>query len=226
MKLKIYFIIAVLCFTKNYSQNSNENCKVLLPSISQQYKGKCTNGLADGKGEAKGEDNFVGSFKDGLPDGKGKYIFQNGSTFEGNWNMGKKEGEGKYTFLLSGKKMVQKGFWLNDEYFGNTNPNEYFVIKNKTNVPYYNFVRKDDTQNKLNFSILKSNVKYVPINFVIKTSSGTIINGLKEVNVSDFILPLHCEIEYVIIKSGTAVTCSFAFDVNKAGNYELQLTND
>lgn len=226
MKLKVYFVISVLFFTKNYSQDNDENCKVLLPSISQEYKGKCLNGLANGKGEAKGEDGFVGYFKDGFPNGKGKYIFQNGSTFEGNWNMGKKEGEGKYTFLISGKKMVQKGFWLNDEYFGNTDPNEYFVIKNKTNVPYYNFTRKEDNQNKLNFSILKSNVKYVPVNFALKPSSGIVLNGLKEMTISDFTLPFHCEIEYVIIKSGNAITCSFTFDINKAGNYELQLTND
>lgn len=226
MKLKMYFVMAVLFFTKNYSQNNSENCKVLLPSISQEYKGKCLNGLANGKGEAKGEDSFVGYFTDGLPNGKGKYVFQNGSSFEGTWNMGKKEGEGKYTFLISGKKMVQKGFWLNDEYFGNTNPEEYFVIKNRTSVPYYYFTRTDDTQNKLNFSVLKSNVKYVPLNFVLKTSSGIIINGLKEVNISDFTLPFHCDIEYVIIKNGNTITCSFAFDINKSGNYVLQLTND
>ena len=226
MRLKFYYIIIALFFVKNYSQEKDGNCKVLMQSISQEYKGKCLNGLANGKGEAKGEDGFVGYFKDGLPNGKGKYVFQNGSIFEGNWNMGKKEGEGKYTLLISGKKMVQKGFWLNDEYSGITDPKESFIIKNRTNVPYYNFTKLEDGRNKLTFSIVSANVKYVPARFVIKPSSGTTENGLKEIIISDFTLPFHCEIEYVIIKSGNAITCSFTFDINKAGNYELQLTND
>ncbi len=216
----------ILIFTKNYSQEKNENCKVLMSTISQNYTGECYNGLANGKGKAIGIDTFVGYFKDGLPNGKGKYTFQNGSLFEGNWNMGKKEGEGKFTFFISKRKMVQKGFWLNDEYFGNTDPNEFFVIKNKSNIPYYNFTRNDDEKNKLVFSMIASNLKFVPINFALKTSSGIKINGLKEITISDFSLPFHFEVEYVIFKSGNLVTCSFAFDINKPGNYELQLIND
>lgn len=221
---KLYIILFIFSTLFFYSQN--KNCKVLIQSISQDYKGGCSNGLANGKGEAKGEDSFVGIFKDGFPNGKGKYTFQNGNFFEGNWNMGKKEGEGKFVYFISGKKMVQKGFWLNDEYAGITDPKESFVVTNKINVPYYNFTKREDDQNKLIFSMTSANVKYVPSKFNIKTSSGTTLYGLKELIISDFKLPFHCEIEYILIKSGVAINCNFTFDITKSGNYELQLIND
>lgn len=226
MKIKIYLVIISLLFIKNYSQEKNENCKVLMPSISQEYKGECSNGLANGKGEAKGEDSFVGVFKEGFPNGKGKYTFQNGNFFEGNWQMGKKEGEGKFVYFISGKKMVQKGFWLNDEYASIIDPKESFVVTNRTNVPYYNFTKREDNQNKLVFSMSSANVKYVPSKFNIKTSSGTTLYGLKELIISDFRLPFHCEIEYLLIKNGVGINCNFTFDITKSGNYELQLIND
>ena len=44
-------------------------CKVLMKEISGSYSGECKKGLADGKGEAKGVDRYIGAFKKGLPDG-------------------------------------------------------------------------------------------------------------------------------------------------------------
>lgn len=51
--------------------------------ISGKYTGKCLNGLANGKVNQFGEDTYIGkSSKDGLPDGKGKYLYKNGDIFQ------------------------------------------------------------------------------------------------------------------------------------------------
>ena len=57
--------------------------KVLLNEISGSYKGGCRDGLAEGKGNAEGEDRYSGEFKAGLPDGKGKYTYKNGNVYNG-----------------------------------------------------------------------------------------------------------------------------------------------
>lgn len=51
------------------------NCKVLDSDISGSYVGGCKDGLADGKGEARGRDSYVGEFKAGLPHGQGTYVW-------------------------------------------------------------------------------------------------------------------------------------------------------
>ena len=42
--------------------------------------------------------NYTGDLKDGKRDGNGKYIYQNGDTYEGMWALDKKEGEGTFTY--------------------------------------------------------------------------------------------------------------------------------
>jgi hypothetical protein len=76
------------------------------------------------------------------------------------------------------------------------------------------------------FSIIINNLKFVPDNFVLKTSSGITLNGLKEIIISDFRMPFHCEVEYTVRKYGVNVNCGFTFDINKPGSYELQLVNE
>lgn len=55
--------------------SAQANCKVNDPDIAQSYVGDCVNGLAHGKGTAKGRDTYVGEFKNGLPDGQGTYTW-------------------------------------------------------------------------------------------------------------------------------------------------------
>lgn len=216
----VLFLGVIVC----YSQEKTNDCKVLIHAISQNYKGACLNNLAEGKGEAKGKDKYIGFFHEGLPEGKGKYTFGNGNVFEGNFKMGKKEGEGKFIFSIAGKKMVQKGFWQNDEYVGVTNPKETFILTSNSNLSSYNFKKNDDGVNKLRITLYSSGIKFVPRYYEFNTSSGSKSPNLKEVEISDFNLPFHCEILYTLKQGGNI--CNFSFDITKPGNYELEIFNN
>lgn len=98
---------------------AQEDCKVLMPSISDHYKGDCKKGKANGQGEAEGVDQYIGEFKDGFPHGKGTYHWKNGDLYEGTWENGKRQGSGGMTYKRNGKAdSVVKGFWNKDQYAG------------------------------------------------------------------------------------------------------------
>ena len=218
---KIQMLLLLFSILFFYSQN----CKVLINTISESYKGKCLNGLAEGKGEGKGEDKYIGVFHEGLPEGKGKYIYKNGNTFEGNFKMGKKEGKGIFTFLIGDNKMVQKGFWVNDEYVGISDTKELISITDRTNVSDYKIEKEENQNNKIRISIIETNLIFVPRKFEIDFNSGTKFLESKYIDVVNFSLPFHCEIRYSIFTSGGEKLCRFSFDITKSGNYQLQIIN-
>ena len=71
------------------------NCKVNDVDINQEYRGECRNGLAHGKGRAKGRDVYFGEFKDGNTHGRGTYTWATGDSYEGDWVNGQRV-HGKY----------------------------------------------------------------------------------------------------------------------------------
>ena len=77
--MKVIYVLAFL-FSNflNYSfiyaqQGDSSSCKVTPQELTGIYTGDCKNGLANGKGEAKGAYHYIGSFKDGMPNGTGIY---------------------------------------------------------------------------------------------------------------------------------------------------------
>ena len=61
------------------------NCKVLDSDIAGSYAGACKDGLAHGKGTAKGKDAYEGDFIAGWPHGKGTYKWASGNSYTGDW---------------------------------------------------------------------------------------------------------------------------------------------
>ncbi|OFX84321.1 MAG: hypothetical protein A2W99_00960 [Bacteroidetes bacterium GWF2_33_16] len=108
----LFVFILLIGFIAN-AQESNE-CKVLLESISGSYNGDCKNGLAHGKGIAQGIDKYEGKFKEGFPNGNGKYFWANGDYYEGNWKAGKKNGRGTLYVASTDKKL--NGIWKDDNF--------------------------------------------------------------------------------------------------------------
>jgi hypothetical protein len=76
------------------------------------YEGDCDEKteLAQGQGEAKGADSYVGRFVNGRPDGKGTYTWENGARLEGRFKGGKADGAGVY---VSAKGVRYEGQFLN-----------------------------------------------------------------------------------------------------------------
>lgn len=89
------------------------NCKVNDVDINQEYRGECRNGLAHGKGRAKGRDVYFGEFKDGNAHGQGTYTWASGSSYEGSWVNGERV-HGKY----KDRDGTYEGDYLNNKHHG------------------------------------------------------------------------------------------------------------
>ena len=130
--MKTIFIISAL-FLSSILVHCQIGCKVLLPSIVGKYTGDCVHGLAHGIGESTGIDFYRGEFIKGLPDGKGRYIWKDGSSYEGEWKKGMKNGNGIYIIKTSGRDSVIQGLWKDDKFMG-VKKNESYRIDYQNNV--------------------------------------------------------------------------------------------
>jgi hypothetical protein len=116
MKQLLFLMFLSFSITHAFSQNSD--CKVLLDSIKGTYEGGCKNGKADGTGTAVGVATYNGEFKNGLPEGQGKYTWQNGDYYFGGWRKGLKEGKGEMHLPVNGMDSVIYGYWKKGVYVG------------------------------------------------------------------------------------------------------------
>ena len=187
--------IMLLGITKSFSQDS-EVAKVLMSEISGSYKGDIKDGLANGKGTAKGEDTYSGEFKNGLPDGKGKYSYKNGNTFTGFWKNGLKNGKGTFNYSVNGTSYTQKGYWVNGDYSGPNNPEESYTVSRTAYIDSYTIQKLEGNENNITLSILCGESKYVPQNFRIETSSGVWQTRGKNVFINNYTYPINCEIYF------------------------------
>jgi hypothetical protein len=74
------------------------DCRVRNGYLRGSYEGGCNekNEMANGQGEAKGADSYVGNFVDGRLDGRGVYRWENGARLDGTFKADKAEGPGVY----------------------------------------------------------------------------------------------------------------------------------
>jgi len=174
--IKIFFSIAFLNGTALFAQDSTVQCKVALKDLEGKYTGGCKNGLAHGKGEAKGNHFYTGAFKKGLPNGKGTYYYSDQEYFTGNFQDGIKEGKGEMHYIENGKPdSLVKGYWSADEYRGKS-----YKTYNMVNVPFFDSIElepSDGPGNSINIQTTATlNLFYV--REVIATD-GSFIKKLK-----------------------------------------------
>lgn len=101
------------------AQDNISACKVLTLTLNQHYAGGCKNGLADGQGEASGQQHYKGTFKDGKPNGAGVYYYDDGSYHAGFFQDGQKEGKGETHYLRKGSAdSIVKGYWSGNIFRG------------------------------------------------------------------------------------------------------------
>lgn len=123
MKQKSPFVLLLITVLFSsyglYAQDSTHACKVATKDLDGTYVGECKNGLAQGKGEARGNHRYVGNFKNGLPHGEGIYYYTDNQYHKGKFQEGVKEGKGEMHYLRNGQPdSVIKGYWSGDEYRG------------------------------------------------------------------------------------------------------------
>jgi hypothetical protein len=80
-------------------------CEALDKYLIGIYHGDCDEQTerAQGQGEAKGADRYIGQFVQGRPDGKGVYVWENGARLEGTFKEGRAEGVGLYVSAGGGR---------------------------------------------------------------------------------------------------------------------------
>jgi hypothetical protein len=93
------------------------DCRVSNGYLIGYYEGGCNekNETANGHGEAKGADSFVGNFVDGSLDGKGVYTWENGARLDGTFKADKANGPGVY---ISAKGVRYEGPFQNGKLIG------------------------------------------------------------------------------------------------------------
>ena len=224
----LILLIFCLALLQSISAQS-DSCRVLTGEIAGKYTGPCKDGLANGKGKSVGEDTYTGSFLNGLPHGKGKYTFQNGDEFKGYWENGKKSGKGSYKYSQNGKKHSLTGYWKNDVYAGATDPDLTYRVGQSTGIPVFKVEEKiieDVRDSKIVFSIQRAYSDFLPQDLKIEKSSGQISYLGRKLMISQFSLPLHCEISYSIKVGQTPLQCRFILDILQKGEYTVTLDHN
>ena len=232
MKLKIaslflFFLIGGI--VKIDAQNTP--CKVLKKGIQQEYIGKCKNGLANGKGIAKGKYIYEGKFKKGLPEGKGKLTFSEGNYYDGQWKNGLMDGRGAHYFKVNGVDSVRVGYWEKGKYIGKILIPDY-VVKWNRGVDRYNFNLLNENitsaTNKIFIKFKQNGGDNVTIsNLSIVGDSGNRIGTSNQEGYENVTFPFTCKLNYDTANKLKTSTNSiiFTFVINKPGEWEVILNN-
>ena len=229
--MKRFALFIALLFLTNLLDAQTNSSIVLLKTINGEYNGKSKNGLANGKGTAKGEDTYTGLFKDGLPNGKGTYVYKNGNTYKGYWKNGLKHGKGKLEYTLNGKSSKLTGYWKEGEYAGKTDPDITYRVTGSSGI-MNSTVKKIENNNiyKDNVIIVKimsAMTSFIPADVKINNSSGRVIREGKRLVISQYFCPMNCEVSYsIVMGSNQRKLCRFTFEILEMGRYEITLSND
>jgi len=131
-------LTALILFLFYFIPRAQDSCIVKPKDIQGTYSGGCVHGKAEGNGKAIGIDSYDGNFKNGYPDGEGKYTWSNGNIYTGNFKKGQKEGKGMLIVKRqdSADKKLE-GYWKKDVYIGEYE-NPYIIHSFTTEVARIN----------------------------------------------------------------------------------------
>ncbi len=163
MKNILLFSVVIIPLFLIYSFSPDENpgvdfqkCKVLKESINKEYEGECKKGLANGQGTAKGEEDYYqGTFKKGLPAGKGKYVWGNGEFYIGDFKNGMRHGEGTMYTVNEETGAIEKNKlsrWKEDVFLMEIMEEKYKVIQ-KRNIVGLTAKKLDENRDRVEIRI-------------------------------------------------------------------------
>lgn len=204
-----------------------DHCKVLLPSISGSYSGKCKKGLAHGKGTAIGTDTYVGRFSKGLPDGKGEYRWADGRVYEGSWSRGMKAGKGTMTYPRTGGDSVVTGIWKDDIYAGAI-PVPVYQINQSRSVPRYSIRKINETGNGVRIGLyLGGSFNSEIEDFSLASDTGEKYEANQRYCIDNAIVPYKVTIRYKTWNyfHTEQHDVVFEFTINEPGIFEVTINN-
>ncbi|MFZ4056508.1 MAG: hypothetical protein ACOYKE_00145 [Ferruginibacter sp.] len=150
------YLTALLCtFLLNQTLNAQE-CFVGVEALKGTYSGDCKKGKANGIGTAIGIDTFIGHFKNGYPNGQGKYTWKNGDVYEGSWKNGVFEGYGIFIQQSTPDSITKfAGYWEKGKYKGDFE-HPYMVSFLTNNFSDFNIRKQDELKSQISFTIKNS----------------------------------------------------------------------
>ena len=201
-------------------------CKVLLPSIADQYEGECKKGLAHGEGFARGRDTYRGEFIRGFPEGQGVYSWNTGEVYDGSWIEGRRDGFGVFSYRVNNVDSIITGYWKEDRYVGTEyHKYEYKVLESR-DIDDTRFLRMDRSGSQVRIRFFRSGVEnYNLTNLLLWGDSGyqsATFNGFESIT-----FPFTGQLTYSTSnKLGTStLICKLSFVIYEPGSWEIEIQN-
>ena len=221
MKIPVLLVITIIISNNLFAQE----CKVLKTEISETYQGECKNGLAQGKGLAKGKDSYEGEFNKGLPDGTGTYVWANGATYKGKWKKGMREGKGSYIWHTMKGDSTLVGVWHFDKYEG-TGISPYRVSQSES-IPRYSITKGLAFGNKITVRFLRAGTTLSTIrNLNVSLTSGSeSLNGTY-LEIKDATFPLDMRLTFSVPNQLNTYdyNCIFNVTINEPASWDINLS--
>jgi hypothetical protein len=221
MLKRIFIVMAVISGPFAFAQQ--DHCKVLMPSISESYGGGCKNGLAQGKGIAMGTDHYEGQFIKGLPSGKGKYTWADGTYYEGQWNEGMREGKGEMVYRDS----TVNGFWQADKYIGKKLKASYKIISTLS-VSRYTITKVSNVGNAIKMKIMQGGTENMGVeDFSLLYDSGDEYRSGTVYGLQNVRFPVEVKVKYRSWNQfkTTQYDVIFEFSIEQPGTWNVMISN-
>lgn len=196
--MKLLYLFSFLLSFCNCSIAQNSNCTVLPDSLKGTYQGGCNKDKANGFGKAVGTDSYEGNFKNGFPDGAGKYTWKNGDYYDGNWKKGFKEGRGELHLHLNGTDSLITGYWKRGVYKGKYE-NAYIIHNTTTDIGRVQVSNMGGKQMSItvsvknlvsNFSLYSNSLKTTTTMTAVMITTGSYmtktVNTLTDTQITNF----------------------------------------
>ena len=183
--------------------------------------------MAHGQGRAKGIDAYEGRFAKGLPDGSGKYTWENGDSYEGEWVKGLPQGNGTRIYLVENGDSVVSGMWSEGVYMGKELLPS-FKITRKSGVVRHSVFKLNDTTNGVRVSLfLAGNFNVDVEDFSMAYDSGEEYRSGRYYILQNAIVPYSVSITYRTWNALHSAQSNvvFNFVINEPGMFEISITN-
>lgn len=208
----------------SFNLPGQEKCRVLMSSISVEYKGDCKNGLADGRGEAFGVDHYIGHFRKGLPDGEGVYTWSTGEVYKGSFKKGMRHGHGSYTFKLNGRDTTLTGRWQKDKYIEENLKKASYTILFKNNIGRITVNRLGEG-NAIRLKFYRNGGEIAVSDLSLIGDSGDVMTYRDFTGFDHVSFPFSAKLLFSIPNDfySAVINCELKFRINTPGSYEVRI---
>jgi hypothetical protein len=222
---RLTIAVFIICIAGNTNAQSGP-CTVLVKELSGTYNGECRKGLANGNGEAIGTERYIGTFKNGYPNGKGEYYYSNGAVYKGSFLKGKRHGEGILIYTADGDTVKENGIWENDNYIGKKTEAPYEITL-KRNVLRYSIAKTTDSRNMVMIKVIQNGSVIYPDNMMVSGSSGIESQRIGFTGYDQIQFPFYGTVKYSLLQPfhNNYIDYEFNYIIRKPGSWEVTLNN-